>query len=104
MEFIEEAKEWLKPFGYSVHSYNPSGFHVTLVYQRDLEDMHYPTITCWLESGQPKCQLDYPGLKMFISLQTPELQFKHPDIERFIKVMHHYAIYCEHFNPFNMGI
>lgn len=100
MSFIEEATEWLNPLGYTLNSYAASGRSAVFTNTKNLDDLTYPSITCYMEGMQQRCSLCYPGLKMFIAIQSGDLQFKHPDIAQYIKIMKHYAEVCEQFNPF----
>lgn len=93
--FLEESLEWLKGFGYEVHSFSTDYKSITFINYRYLES-YYPTITCYIDENQNKyCELSDSSLKLFLSITTNgNLPFKHPNIDEYINVFRHYSKLC----------
>lgn len=96
MDFINEAEEWLKPFGYTIHSY--SADRTSAIFSN--YERYSPSIRCFLnENNEKRCNIsDCRSYKLFLSLQTPDIAFKHKDLSQYIEVFIHYAKMAQH-NP-----
>lgn len=98
MEFIEEAKEWLKQYNYELHAYSTNMKSATF---SCFGEKYMPSIDCYInELGEKRCKItDCISYKLFLSLQTGEIAFKHKDIEQYIEIFIHYAKMAQHKPP-----
>lgn len=80
-DFIEECREWLRPFNYTLHSHSGEGNLATFtsidIFQRA------PVIIC-KKNISSTVEIRYIVSKSFFYLSSGEFQFKHPNFERFL--------------------
>lgn len=90
-DFLIESEEWLKPFGYSVHSTNSE--HTNVNFSNNDIYGNYPHIRCYIDkNGHKYCELtDASSYKYFLHLASGQLSFKHKDIEKYIKMFQYYG-------------
>lgn len=101
--FLDDAKNWLQPLGYQMHSHSasllsatfikPSGTSVSNAVIKveiplDKHDLKYA-----------RCMVIGGNLKMFLSIQSGWFQYRHPDIQKYINAMKHYLRMCEMHPP-----
>jgi len=87
ISFKDECREWLEPFGYSLHTSGGDGKY----YHFTGEDL--PSIECRIDSnGNKRASLSEGGFEFFLQLRLDDFQFKHPNLERFIDCMNYYIV------------
>lgn len=96
--FYKEASEWIQSLGYYEHI--GSSDKSSVVFQSQILDGYYPTITCFInELGEKRCNLmDTQNFKMFLTLNSGDVSFKHPKILKYINVFRYYSMLAEQ-NP-----
>lgn len=97
-EFRKQAEEWLEPYGYSVHSHNPSWTNISFVCFDKLGE-NYPAITCTYSENGSTVRVHDNGLKLFITMEADNIAFLHKDIDRWIKAIKHYTDLCLAYPP-----
>ena len=99
--FKEECEEWLKPFGYNIHSYSADNKSFVFI-NDDLESKCYPAINCFINENNEKRCIIYDNIpyKLFLKLTTGELEFKHKDLNQYIKIFDYYGTMAERYPPF----
>lgn len=94
MDFKDEADEWMKSLGYSLHSTNAE--HTSMSYWSNHPDGYHPIIRCWIDNHGKHCELiGGTHFKWFIQLRTGPIQFKHPSIQVMMNYIIHYERIAE---------
>lgn len=96
--FIDQAKDWMKDFGYSLHARSGDGTWASFT-SNDPGD-YRPVVECFInEVKEWRVKLTGGNLKMLLSIKSPDLPFGNKDMEKFINVAAHYAKVCEQNQP-----
>lgn len=85
-KFIDECSEWLRPFGYTLHSH--SGDKKTAVYTHvEAFKNQEPSITCRDGETERSVEITYMVPSSFFYFSSGKMMFKHPRFEFFLEKM-----------------